>query len=175
MKSIDHPYLQHELAERSASQLKQLFQNEAYSIIAAINKQLDDAEDDDDVIFTLSHSIKIDLSDMNIKGKLGFSVKRSTSLTTAINDPEQPQFDLGDGKRGNMGVAGEGDSGAVVDPGEEDEDDQDGVEFIPAGRNIYNLGSGPYCNRCGETFADEGKCQEHLDGPMCEDAGSSAS
>lgn len=162
MKSIDLTYLQNEIAESSAHQLKQLIQNKGDAIVEAINKQLEDAEEGDDVIFSLGHSIKIDLTDMNIKGKLSFAVKSSTELKTAINDPEQPQFDLGDsGKRGNMGVAGEGDSGAPL----EDDDDME-----PAGRSIQDLGDGLYCSRCGETFKDEGQSQKHLEGPMCEDA-----
>lgn len=128
MEKIDLTYLKDELADQSAGQLKQLFQNDGEAIVAAINKQLKEAKEDDDVIFTLSHSIKIDLSDMKIKGKLAFSVKRSTELETAIMDPDQPELNLSNPPSA-MGAAGTGDSGApdtVEDEGDED-------ELVPAG------------------------------------------
>jgi len=169
MEKIDLTYLQNELATQAAHQLKQLIQNKGQKIVKAINEMLKDAEDEDPIIFKLAHSMKFDLANMKLDGKLSYNRAESTKLVTAINDPEQPQFDLGDGKRGNMGVAGEGDSGAPLG---DDEDDEGEDVLVPEGRAIHHTIEGKpecYCTRCGEVFADEGAGQAHLDGPMCED------
>lgn len=161
MTSIDLDYLQNEIAAQSAKQLKQLIQNKGEAIVEAINKQLDDAEEGDDVIFSLGHSIKIDLTDMNIKGKLSFAVKSSTELKTAIMDPENPELDLGDGRRGNTGAAGESDAGDQLVPA--GEEPREIVDSLVDGHECH-------CTRCGEIFANEVDGQKHLNGPECEKA-----
>ena len=167
MEKIDLTYLT-TLGEDASTQLRQLIQNQGKKIVEAINKQLKEADDEEAVVFKLGHAISIDLTEMKIKGKLSFSIKSSTELVTAIEDPEQPEFELGDsGKRGNMGAAGEGDSGFVLgdDDGEDDQPE-------PAGRSIRHTIEGKpecYCSLCGEIFDNEGLGQAHLDGPMCEE------
>lgn len=151
MEKIDLTYLQNEIAEQSALQLKQLIQNDGKAIVDAINKQLKEAADDD-IIFALSHSIKIDLGDMKIKGKLGFSVKRSTELETAIHDPENPEFDFGTNTDGH----GQGASGAPLVPAGE----------IP--RELHEQEGEFTCSRCGEKFDNEGDGEDHLNGQECE-------
>ncbi len=146
MQEIDIAYLQNEIAKQAAQQLQQLIQNKGEAIVEAINKQLDEAEEEDDVIFNLSHAIKIDLTDMNIKGKLSFAVKSSTELKTAIMDPENPELDFG--------AAGTGDSGAPDVP------EGDPME----GRDVDSDG---ICNKCGQMFEEEVEAEDHINGPAC--------
>ena len=155
MEKIDIKYLTDELADQACLQLRQHIQNKGEKIVDEINLLLDEADDDDSVVFALGYAIKIDLTDMQLKGKLSFTHKESSQLVTAIKDPDQPEFDLGtSGQRGNMGGHNEGDSGIQK----------------PAGRTIREEGGEYQCSRCGEVFSDEGEGEEHLSGPMCEDA-----
>ncbi len=136
MQSIDLTYLQNELAEQSSLQLKQLIQNKGEKIVEEINKLLEDAEDEDTVIFKLSHSISIDLTEMKIKGALAFSVRTKTELTTAIHDPENPELDFGTQTGGN----GQGDSGANLGDLEPAGDADEEIANYPEGLDLTKLG-----------------------------------
>lgn len=127
MDKIDLTYLT-QLGEDAATQLRQLIQNKGPKIVKAVNEMLKEAEEDDPVVFTLSHAMKIDLVGMKLDGKLSFSLKESTSLCTAIEDPDQPELDLKNPPSA-MGAAGTGDSGAP----ETDEDEGNEDELVPAG------------------------------------------
>lgn len=86
----------HAIADKSAENLKRLFEEGANEITQAIADSMEEAQNQskDKITITFAHQIKLDLIKHAQFDTLTFGVRRKLEIASAMDDPNQMKLDL---------------------------------------------------------------------------------